>query len=295
MELENSFVVPADIETAWKTLLDVEAIAPCMPGATLDLLRRRQLHRGRQGEAGTGHHELRGRRASSSPRTRPRTPRSSTPAARRPRARAPQAHSSPRCWSRRAPNSTRANIVTDLTVTGKAAQFGKGVMADVSKRLIDQFAGNLEQVIVARQGGRRCRPSLLPLRVARPSWRAAPAPAPVMNNEASTSATQHSVPVLKRVVPVVIGVVVVGGIIWWLGHPLVRSKACARSRNTRTVRKSVRHEMNPFALERKGVADANTRTCRLRHEPLRSTTPSPCSRSMATRLDSSPAATASSR
>ena len=35
MELENSFVVPADIDTAWKTLLDVEAIAPCMPGATL--------------------------------------------------------------------------------------------------------------------------------------------------------------------------------------------------------------------------------------------------------------------
>ena len=35
MELQNSFVVPADINTAWQTLLDVEAIAPCMPGATL--------------------------------------------------------------------------------------------------------------------------------------------------------------------------------------------------------------------------------------------------------------------
>mgnify|MGYP002682747930 CR=1 FL=1 len=35
MQLENSFVVPADIETAWQTLLDVEAVAPCMPGATL--------------------------------------------------------------------------------------------------------------------------------------------------------------------------------------------------------------------------------------------------------------------
>ena len=36
MDLQNSFVVPADIDTAWKTLLDVEAIAPCMPGATLE-------------------------------------------------------------------------------------------------------------------------------------------------------------------------------------------------------------------------------------------------------------------
>ena len=36
MELENSFIVPADIDTAWRTLLDVESITPCMPGATLE-------------------------------------------------------------------------------------------------------------------------------------------------------------------------------------------------------------------------------------------------------------------
>ncbi len=36
MQLENSFTVPSDAETAWQTLLDVEAIAPCMPGATLE-------------------------------------------------------------------------------------------------------------------------------------------------------------------------------------------------------------------------------------------------------------------
>jgi uncharacterized protein len=36
MQLENSFVVPVPIETAWRVLLDVERVAPCMPGATLD-------------------------------------------------------------------------------------------------------------------------------------------------------------------------------------------------------------------------------------------------------------------
>ena len=36
MDLENSFTVSAGVETAWETLLDVEAIAPCMPGATLE-------------------------------------------------------------------------------------------------------------------------------------------------------------------------------------------------------------------------------------------------------------------
>ena len=35
MDLQNSFVVPADIETTWKALLDIHRIAPCMPGAVL--------------------------------------------------------------------------------------------------------------------------------------------------------------------------------------------------------------------------------------------------------------------
>ena len=35
MDLQNSFVVPSDIDTAWKQLQDVEGLAPCMPGATL--------------------------------------------------------------------------------------------------------------------------------------------------------------------------------------------------------------------------------------------------------------------
>src|SRR5207302_770433 len=36
MQLEHSFTVPADVEDAWAVLLDVERIAPCMPGATLE-------------------------------------------------------------------------------------------------------------------------------------------------------------------------------------------------------------------------------------------------------------------
>src|SRR5262245_15453534 len=36
MRLENSFTVPVPVDEAWRVLLDVERIAPCMPGATLD-------------------------------------------------------------------------------------------------------------------------------------------------------------------------------------------------------------------------------------------------------------------
>ena len=113
------------------------------------------------------------------------------------------------------PESTRAHIVTDLTVTGKAAQFGRGVMADVSKRLIDQFADNLKTVIEHRkatavQGAPEATTS-----TDAPAPAAPPAP-PVMNNEALDLGSAAMVPVLKRVVPVAIGVVVVVGVIWWI-------------------------------------------------------------------------------
>ncbi len=36
MELEHSFTVPVPVDQAWDVLLDVERVAPCMPGATLD-------------------------------------------------------------------------------------------------------------------------------------------------------------------------------------------------------------------------------------------------------------------
>ena len=54
MDLQNSFVVPSDIETAWKTLQDVEGLAPCMPGATLTSHDGDDFDRQRQGQARPG-------------------------------------------------------------------------------------------------------------------------------------------------------------------------------------------------------------------------------------------------
>ena len=214
MELENSFVVPADIDTAWKTLLDVEAIAPCMPGATLTSFDgdnftadvKVKLGPVTMNFAGAGKFVTKDEATHTAviDASGKETKGAGTAGA-----------LITAVLVAEGPNSTRANIVTDLTVTGKAAQFGKGVMADVSKRLIGQFAGNLEQVIVARQG-------VADAAVAAAAAggetvvAAAPVPAPVMNNEALDLGNAALVPVLKRVVPVVIGVIVVGGLIWWL-------------------------------------------------------------------------------
>ncbi len=220
MELHNSFVVPADIETAWKTLLDVEAIAPCMPGATLTSF---------DGDAFTADVKVKlgpvmmlfggeGKFVKRDEATH--TVVIDASGKEKKGAGTAAAVVTAKLVSE-GPESTRADIVTDLTVTGKAAQFGRGVMADVSKRLIDQFAGNLETVIMTRKAAATGAAAAAVAGAAASSdgvttAQAPAAPAPVLNNEALDLGNAAMVPVLKRVVPIVIGVVVVGGIIWWL-------------------------------------------------------------------------------
>ena len=212
MELANTFVVPADIETAWKTLLDVEAIAPCMPGAKLTSFDGDNFTADVKVKLGPVIMNFAG--AGKFVQKDDATHTAVIDASGKETKGAGTAGALiTAVLVEEGPNSTRANIVTDLTVTGKAAQFGRGVMADVSKRLIDQFAGNLEQVIVARKGADVAAAAAA---AGGETVVAAPAPAPVMNNEALDLGNAALVPVLKRVVPVVIGVIVVGGLIWWL-------------------------------------------------------------------------------
>ncbi len=215
MELQNSFTVPADVETAWKTLLDVEAIAPCMPGATLESVNGDEFTGNVKvklgpvsmvygGEArfvskddvahvavieGTGK-ESRGTGTAKALVTT--------------------------TLVQEGPNTTRVDVITDLTITGKAAQFGRGVMQDVAGRLVDQFAGNLEQVI----GASGAAATAAAVASGDSSASAAPAatstPAPIKQAEALDLGSVAMGPVLKRAVPVVIGAIIVIGVVWWL-------------------------------------------------------------------------------
>jgi carbon monoxide dehydrogenase subunit G len=215
MELENSFVVPADIDTAWKTLLDVEAIAPCMPGAKLTSFDgdnftadvKVKLGPVTMNFAGAGSfiEKDEANHKAVIDATGKETKGAGTAGA-----------VITAVLVSEGPSSTRANIITDLTVTGKAAQFGKGVMADVSKRLIDQFAGNLEQVIVARQS--TATAAAAAVAAGGEAVVTAPAPVPVMNNEALDLGNAALVPVLKRVVPVVVVIAVAVGVIIWIAN-----------------------------------------------------------------------------
>jgi carbon monoxide dehydrogenase subunit G len=144
--VQNSFTVPVPVDKAWRTLLDVERIAPCLPGATLEESEG-TTHRGRvkvkvgpiqlayRGEATIAEQDEATRRlvlVASGKETRG----SGSASAR------VVAHLVDRG------GSTDVQVATELDLTGKPAQFGRSIIADVSGRLIDQFAANLAVLMV---------------------------------------------------------------------------------------------------------------------------------------------------
>ena len=150
MELEHSFTVPVPKERAWDVLLDVERVAPCMPGATLDTVTGDEITgkiKVKVGPitmtyAGTAKFTERDKAAgvvtleASGKETRAR--------ARLPRRSAPELTGEG--------DTTHVNVRTNLNVTGKPAQFGRGVLAEVGGKLIGIFADNLASMLAADTG-----------------------------------------------------------------------------------------------------------------------------------------------
>src|SRR5690348_10849609 len=146
MDLEHSFTIPVPPEQAWQVLLDVERIAPCMPGATVDSVdddvvkgrikvkvgpvtmtyagTARFVERDEQGRAVTleaSGKETRGAGTASA------TIRSTL--------------------QDEGGGQTKVVVHTTMSVTGRPAQFGRGVMAEVGGRIIERFAANLAALL----------------------------------------------------------------------------------------------------------------------------------------------------
>jgi len=147
MEMDHSFTVPVPPERAWDVLLDVERIAPCMPGATVDEF---------DGEVVTGRIKVKVGPVSLTYRgTAKFTERD------------PDAHvivldasgketrgagtASATVRASLEPESsgqvTKVIMHTTMNVTGRPAQFGRGVMVEVGGKLVEKFAENLAQLI----------------------------------------------------------------------------------------------------------------------------------------------------
>jgi carbon monoxide dehydrogenase subunit G len=147
MEMDHSFTVPVPPERAWDVLLDVEKIAPCMPGATVDEF---------DGEVVTGRIKVKVGPVSLTYRgTAKFTERDPDAkvilleASGKETRGAGTASATVRASLE--PESggegTTATMHTTMNVTGRPAQFGRGVMVEVGGKLVEQFAQNLRQLI----------------------------------------------------------------------------------------------------------------------------------------------------
>jgi uncharacterized protein len=148
VKLENSFEVPAPPERAWALLMDVPRIIPCMPGATLDetvddehwkatmavklgpislsfktdVTREETDEAARRAKLSAKAREARGRGNASAMIESSLTPQN---------------------------GGTKVDIVTDLQLAGAVAQYGRGLVEDVSSQIVGQFADCLKKQLVA--------------------------------------------------------------------------------------------------------------------------------------------------
>jgi carbon monoxide dehydrogenase subunit G len=149
MKLEHEFTVPAPIDAVWQAMLDPEQVAPCFPGATITSASGDEFagivkvrlgpislqYRGKGRFTGTDHaaHQT-------------VIEASGT-------ASGGQGTAAAKVQASLAENGegTTVSVITDLTVTGKPAQFGRGLIEDVGKKIIGQFADCLSKALAPAQ------------------------------------------------------------------------------------------------------------------------------------------------
>ncbi|KGA11072.1 MAG: putative carbon monoxide dehydrogenase accessory protein [actinobacterium acAcidi] len=212
MDLVHEFTVPVPVDDAWRILTDVERIAPCLPGAQLQEIEG-DTYRGIvkvkvgpiqaqfKGQASFVEQDHVAHRVVLKGEGRDTTGKGNAAAL-----------ITAELTSLNA-SSTSVKVLTDLSITGKVAQFGRGAMADISDKLLAQFVENLNTLIGEQQA------SPAP---------AAPAPAAAPTNdeddapqvrkidapeaEALDLLSVSSGAIVKRAIPVVIAIAAV--VIW---------------------------------------------------------------------------------
>jgi carbon monoxide dehydrogenase subunit G len=216
IELDNSFTVPVPPEQAWDVLLDVERIAPCMPGASVTSVEGDEIEGQVKVKLGPLSLTYKGTakftdknqagRTISIEANGKETRGSGTASA------TVQANLTPGDGA----GQTLVSIHTSLNVTGKPAQFGRSLLPEVSGKLIQQFATNLEAMInadsAAAAGTAAPEAGADEATAAADKASAGSAPtataaarpaAPVVNQEESLNAFKFViVPILKRLIPV---------------------------------------------------------------------------------------------
>jgi uncharacterized protein len=220
IELDNSFTVPVPPEQAWDVLLDVQTIAPCMPGASVTSVDGDEIQG--QVKVKLGPLSLSYKGTAKFTEKDQATHTISIEATGKETRGAGTASATVQASLKPADGAdeTLVSIHTSLNVTGRPAQFGRSLLPEVSGKLIAQFATNLQALINADGAAATGTPAAAtpaaegaatetaaegadeasagePAPVA-----AKPAP-PVIKQEESLNAFKFVViPILKRLVPV---------------------------------------------------------------------------------------------
>ncbi|MDO8392348.1 MAG: SRPBCC family protein [Actinomycetota bacterium] len=149
-KLLNEFVVNRPIEQAWAVLTDLERIAPCLPGAQLQEIEG-EFYRGVvkvklgpistafKGQAQFMERDDAGHRAVLKGEGRDTGGKGNADAL------------ITAVLEALTDDTSKCTVTTDLRVTGKVAQFGRGIMGDVSEKLMTQFANNLNTMLDSDQ------------------------------------------------------------------------------------------------------------------------------------------------
>jgi carbon monoxide dehydrogenase subunit G len=151
MEIKDSFRVSTAIEDTWKVLLDIEGIAPCLPGAQLQEIEGDEYRGVVKVKVGPITAQYKG--AAKLAEVDEAARRLVIDAAGRDTRGQGNAKASIVVTMAEEGAGTKVDVVTDLSITGKVAQFGRGVLADVSSKLMGQFVENLERDVISQAGG----------------------------------------------------------------------------------------------------------------------------------------------
>lgn len=214
MELEHRFEVPVGVEKAWTSLLDMEQVGPCFPGAILDHVEGDEFSGSVKIKLGPIRMTYKGNaRIVEKDPIAHRAKIEATGNAGGSTSTAAMLVTA--TATALAPNRTAVDLVTTLSLTGRPAQFGRGVMVDVGNKLIGQFADCVSNKLAGRTaGGAELIDVVNPDEVAAEFVAPAPAPvaatvgagpqaAPAELNLLSATAT----PILKRIVPILAGLI----------------------------------------------------------------------------------------
>jgi len=213
MDLNHQFTVNVPIDEAWVILTDLERIAPCLPGAQLTEVEG-DTYRGQvkikvgpilaqfKGQASFVSRDDVAHKATLKGEGRDTTGKGNASALITAE------------LTSVSPTSTTCTVHTDLTISGKVAQFGRGALADVSDKLLAQFSENLNQLIT---GAPSTSTPTTP--AAATAATSAPAPAPseqpairIINSPEVAPLDllgTAGAPILKRAIPALIAVVAV--------------------------------------------------------------------------------------